>query len=54
MGDLIDPTRPHTTTNVVNIVSSEISGDAASWRFDRLLDMVATVDKRGTRPDDLD
>jgi len=54
MGDLIDPTRPHTTTNVVNIVSSEISGDAASWRFDRLLDMVATVDKRGTKPDDLD
>ena len=51
--DLITPTRPGTTTQVVNAVSSEISADAAAWRLQRLLSMVATIEQREPRPSDL-
>lgn len=42
-GDLVDPTRSGQFVTIVNVVSRECGTDAASWRVNRLLNMVGTM-----------
>jgi len=41
----VDPTRPARVVDVVNAVSRELGNDVADWRIDRLLGMVATIER---------
>lgn len=45
VGSLLDPTRPGSVMEVVNAVSREVGGDAGGWRVDRLLSMVAGLER---------
>jgi len=53
LGDLVTPTRPTGPTDVVNAVVLETAADAETWRLERLLSMVATINQREPRPSDL-
>lgn len=44
LGDLLDPLRPGRMTDLVNSVTRETGIDAATWRVDRLLRMVASIE----------
>lgn len=43
LGDLIDPTRPGRVMDICNAVTRKAKMDAAEWRVDRILSMVATL-----------
>lgn len=49
IGDLLDPYRTGSAMHVVNAVSREMGVDAASWRVDRLLSMVAGLEREAAR-----
>jgi hypothetical protein len=43
--DLVDPTRPGRVTDIVNAASREVGTDAKDWRVDRLVSMVAQLER---------
>lgn len=44
LGDLLDPYRTASATDVVNLVSRGVGFDAAGWRVSRLLRMGAQIE----------
>lgn len=51
LGDILSPTRPGRMVDVVNVVTRETGIDAETWRYDRLLSMLAQVEQTGPKPD---
>jgi len=49
LGDLTHPTRPGTPTAVVNAVSQAVSTDTASWRWERLVQFYAGLERDAER-----
>lgn len=47
LGDLLDPTRPGRMMDCVNAVTQQSKQDAAEWRVDRILSMVASLEHAG-------
>lgn len=45
IGDLLDPTRPGSVTDLINAVTKETGIDAAGWSVTRLLRMVARLER---------
>ena len=47
VGDLVDPYRPGSALEVVNVVSRVLGMDAAAWSWDRLVHLAAGVEREG-------
>jgi len=49
VGDLLHPARPGRPTTAVNAVSQSVSMDVAPWRFERIMQFYAGLERDAER-----